>query len=192
MAEFKTYITPRGFKRLRDEHRYLRLVERPKIVDEVAYAAARGDRSENAEYIYGKKRLREIDARLRQLARRLDPLTVVPPGDVPVDRVYLGARVPLRHGAAVPDLRYRLAAPDDPAVARRPDARGVRADEVCLQLRQVIRRDHRARLLAESGGDPVDRPALANDATDHGVGRLERRARVRAHRRARRLPAGPA
>jgi len=93
MAEFKNYITPRGFKRLRDEQRYLRLVERPKIVDEVAYAASLGDRSENAEYIYGKKRLREIDRRLRWLDKRIRAAEVVDPSADRGDVVFFGASV---------------------------------------------------------------------------------------------------
>ena len=95
MAEFKNYITPRGFKRLRDEQRYLRLVERPKIVDEVAWAASLGDRSENAEYIYGKKRLREIDRRLRWLDKRLSAAEVVEPGTDRGTTVFFGATVTL-------------------------------------------------------------------------------------------------
>ena len=95
MADFKNYITPRGYKRLRDEHLYLRVVERTKVVDEVAHAASLGDRSENAEYIYGKKRLREIDRRLRWLHKRLAAAEVVEPS---VDRgevIYFGATVTL-------------------------------------------------------------------------------------------------
>ncbi|TNF24740.1 MAG: transcription elongation factor GreB [Deltaproteobacteria bacterium] len=93
MADFKNYITPRGFKRLRDEQRWLRLVERPKIVDEVAYAASLGDRSENAEYIYGKKRLREIDRRLRWLDKRISAAEVVDPSADRGEVVYFGATV---------------------------------------------------------------------------------------------------
>ena len=66
------YITPEGARRLSEELGRLRTVERPKTVQEVADAAAQGDRSENAEYIYGKKRLREIDRRTRWLEKRLD------------------------------------------------------------------------------------------------------------------------
>ena len=71
------YITPEGAKRLRDELDYLWKVERPRVTQAVSDAAAEGDRSENAEYIYGKKRLREIDRRVRFLVKRLDALTVV-------------------------------------------------------------------------------------------------------------------
>lgn len=95
MAEFKNYITPRGFKRLRDEQRWLRLVERPKIVDEVAWAASLGDRSENAEYIYGKRRLREIDRRLRWLDKRISAAEVVEPATDRGEVVFFGATVVL-------------------------------------------------------------------------------------------------
>ncbi|MGD9342089.1 MAG: transcription elongation factor GreB, partial [Chromatiales bacterium] len=71
------YITPSGAARLRDELDQLWRVERPQVTRAVAAAAAEGDRSENAEYIYGKKRLREIDRRVRHLRRRLDGLKIV-------------------------------------------------------------------------------------------------------------------
>jgi len=90
---FKNYITPRGYKRLRDEHFWLRLGERPRVVEEVAYAASLGDRSENAEYIYGKKRLREIDRRLRFLGKRLNAAEVVEPSTDRGATVYFGATV---------------------------------------------------------------------------------------------------
>ncbi len=77
------YITPDGAKKLRAELDHLWTVERPRVTQEVADAAAQGDRSENAEYIYGKRRLREIDRRVRFLSKRLDEVTVVsePPSD---------------------------------------------------------------------------------------------------------------
>ncbi len=91
------YITPAGFKRLVDELVHLRTVARPKIVQEVSDAAAQGDRSENAEYIYGKRKLREIDRRMRFLGKRIDAAVVVDPtakrGET--GRVYFGATVVL-------------------------------------------------------------------------------------------------
>jgi transcription elongation factor GreB len=87
------YITPEGAKKLSDELVRLRTVERPKTVQEVADAAAQGDRSENAEYIYGKKRLREIDRRLNYLSKRLDKAVLVDPTQQRGDRAYFGARV---------------------------------------------------------------------------------------------------
>lgn len=73
------YISAKGAKKLRDELDHLVRVERPQVVNTVAAAAAEGDRSENAEYIYGKKRLREIDSRVRFLNKRLDDCEIVPP-----------------------------------------------------------------------------------------------------------------
>ena len=77
MADESVYITPEGFRKLQDELDHLWRVERPKVTEAVAKAAALGDRSENADYIYGKKRLREIDSRLRFLQKRTDALVVV-------------------------------------------------------------------------------------------------------------------
>ena len=87
------YITPEGAKKLRAEFDQLWTVERPRVTQEVADAAAQGDRSENAEYIYGKRRLREIDRRVRFLSKRLDEVIVVsdPPSDP--ERVFFGAWV---------------------------------------------------------------------------------------------------
>jgi transcription elongation factor GreB len=110
-------ITPEGFEKLREEYDRLWRVERPKVTKEVQIAAAHGDRSENAEYIYGKKRLREIDSRLRLLSKRLDELTVVKPGEVPEDRVYFGACVRLVDEESV-EVRYRLVGPDETDVPK--------------------------------------------------------------------------
>jgi len=88
------YLTPAGAKQLADELQRLMSVDRPKVVREVAEAAAQGDRSENAEYIYGKKRLREIDRRIHYLNKRLDSAEVVDPvrrGDS--DQIFFGATV---------------------------------------------------------------------------------------------------
>lgn len=87
------YITPEGARRLSEELGRLRSVERPKTVQEVADAAAQGDRSENAEYIYGKKRLREIDRRMRYLTQRLEHAVVVDPKAQRGDKVFFGATV---------------------------------------------------------------------------------------------------
>src|SRR5258708_38759310 len=75
----KNYMTLRGYEQLRDELRQLTRVERPKVVDVVSWAAANGDRSENGDYIYGKRRLRGIDRRIRFLATRLENSQVVGP-----------------------------------------------------------------------------------------------------------------
>ena len=75
----KNYITPAGMQRLRDEHRFLVSRERPAVTQVVAWAASNGDRSENADYLYGKRRLRQIDSRIRFLAKRIDAAEVVDP-----------------------------------------------------------------------------------------------------------------
>ncbi len=90
----KNYITPPGFKALQDELKQLRRVDRPKIVEIVSWAAGNGDRSENGDYIYGKKRLREIDRRMRFLLKRMEAAEIVDPAAQPnKDRVYFGATV---------------------------------------------------------------------------------------------------
>lgn len=95
MARPRRYITPAGYERLREELARLLREERPRVTREVSEAAAQGDRSENAEYIYGKRRLREIDRRIEFLVKRLDDLTVVPPRNDDPERVYFGAWVEL-------------------------------------------------------------------------------------------------
>src|SRR5579859_8109854 len=90
----KNYMTPAGFKRLKDERDYLARTERPKIVEVVSWAAGNGDRSENGDYLYGKKRLREIDRRLRFLTKRLEAAEVVDPTrQQGLDRIFFGATV---------------------------------------------------------------------------------------------------
>ncbi len=93
-ASGKNYITPAGYERLRDELLDLIDNERPKIVDVVHWAASNGDRSENGDYLYGKKRLREIDRRIRFLTKRLEIAEVVDPSvHVGSDQVFFGATV---------------------------------------------------------------------------------------------------
>ncbi len=92
-AGVKNYITPAGYARLRDELKQLLDVERPEVVRIVSWAAGNGDRSENGDYIYGKKRLREIDRRIRFLIKRLDIAEVVNVGGQEQDRVFFGATV---------------------------------------------------------------------------------------------------
>jgi transcription elongation factor GreB len=87
------YVTREGARKLQDELASLRSSQRPKIVQEVADAAAQGDRSENAEYIYGKRKLREIDRRIHWLTKRLEGATVVEPRTESVDQVFFGAFV---------------------------------------------------------------------------------------------------
>ncbi len=92
----KNYITLKGFELLKRELAELLHVERPKVVEVVAWAASNGDRSENADYTYGKKRLREIDKRLRFLQRRIDLAEVVQPEKQSGERVLFGATVTVR------------------------------------------------------------------------------------------------
>ncbi|MGI9592660.1 MAG: transcription elongation factor GreB [Myxococcota bacterium] len=112
------YITPEGARRLQEELAQLWNVERPRVTQEVADAAAQGDRSENAEYIYGKKRLREIDRRVRFLRKRLEEVEVVRPGEVgDRERVFFGAWVTLEDEDGA-EHRYRLVGPDEFDVER--------------------------------------------------------------------------
>ena len=110
------YITPEGERALKEELHYLWKIERPKVTQSVTEAAAQGDRSENAEYTYGKKRLREIDRRVRYLRKRLEVLIVVKQLPSDPGKVYFGAWVELldENNAT---FRYRLVGPDelDPA-----------------------------------------------------------------------------
>jgi transcription elongation factor GreB len=90
----KNYMTPAGYARLRAEQHALACVERPKVVEVVSWAAGNGDRSENGDYLYGKKRLREIDRRLRFLAKRLEIAEVVDPAQqTNRSQVFFGATV---------------------------------------------------------------------------------------------------
>jgi transcription elongation factor GreB len=101
--KLKNYITPAGLQRLKDEHRFLMNRERPAVTQVVAWAASNGDRSENADYQYGKRRLRQIDSRIRFVAKRIDAAEVVDPA-VPrpgsaATRVFFGATVTYKDAA---------------------------------------------------------------------------------------------
>jgi transcription elongation factor GreB len=91
----KNYVTPAGYRRMREELAQLWEVERPKLVETIAWAASNGDRSENGDYIYGKRRLREIDRRIRHLSRRLEAAEVVDNAGQGHDRIFFGATVTL-------------------------------------------------------------------------------------------------
>jgi transcription elongation factor GreB len=106
------FITAAGRQRLEQEYQRLWSVERPRVAREVGEAAAQGDRSENAEYIYGKRRLREIDSRLEFLSRRLDELHVVAPEDPGDGVVRFGAWVELA-GEAGQSVEYQIVGPDE-------------------------------------------------------------------------------
>ena len=112
------YATAEGARRLREELDYLWRVHRPQVTRAVAEAAAQGDRSENAEYIYGKKQLREIDRRVRYLRKRLDGLVVVsrPPDDR--SRVFFGAWVRVEDEEGL-ETEFRIVGPDEIDPARR-------------------------------------------------------------------------
>ena len=111
-ASKSKYLTAEGEQKLKAELHQLWKVERPQVTQSVAEAAALGDRSENAEYIYGKKRLREIDSRVRYLSKRLEEISVVSTLPDDLNKVYFGAWVTLEddHGRLA---RYRLVGPDE-------------------------------------------------------------------------------
>ena len=98
--KLKNYITPAGLQRLKDEHRFLMSRERPAVTQVVSWAAGNGDRSENADYLYGKRRLRQIDSRIRFLTKRIDAAEVVDPAasraGSAATRVFFGATVTYR------------------------------------------------------------------------------------------------
>lgn len=109
----RTPITPEGAKRLQDELQQLWQVERPRVTHEVSEAAALGDRSENAEYIYGKKRLREIDRRVRFLRKHLEEVQVIEAGRVAdPSKVFFGAWVTVEDEEGE-ERCYRLVGPDE-------------------------------------------------------------------------------
>jgi transcription elongation factor GreB len=117
-AGLKNYITPAGFKRLKDEALHLLDKERPELVKVIHWAASNGDRSENADYIYGKRRLREIDRRIRFLTKRLDAAVVVDPaGREDTDQVFFGATVTLMQEDGVEKI-YSIVGIDEADVSR--------------------------------------------------------------------------
>jgi transcription elongation factor GreB len=139
----KNYITPSGLQRLKDEHRFLLSKERPAVTQVVAWAASNGDRSENADYQYGKRRLRQIDRRIRFLMKRIDFAEVVDPQAPRSGRaathIYFGATV-----------RYANAAGTEKMVSI------VGVDEVDLDHNQISWMSPLARALMKSGpGDSV-------------------------------------
>jgi transcription elongation factor GreB len=141
----KNYITPAGLQRLRDERRFLLTRERPAVTEVVAWAAGNGDRSENADYQYGKRRLRQIDSRIRFLTRRIDAAHVVDP-EAPrsgraASHVYFGATVMYRSGAGSEQV-----------------VTIVGADEVDLDRRHISWASPLARALMKAG--PGDRVVL--------------------------------
>jgi transcription elongation factor GreB len=142
-AQVKNYITPSGLQRLKDEHRFLLTRERPAVTKVVAWAAGNGDRSENADYQYGKRRLRQIDRRIRFLTKRIDAAEIVDP-EAPrsgraATHVFFGATV-----------RYANAAGSERVVSV------VGADEVDLDRSYISWLSPLARALMKCGvGDRV-------------------------------------
>lgn len=94
MSDYRSYLTKNGFLMLRDELNHLLKVERPKVVTDVSWAASNGDRSENGDYIYGKKRLRQIDSRVKYLLIQIEDSTIINPLEqVNKDQIFFGATV---------------------------------------------------------------------------------------------------
>jgi transcription elongation factor GreB len=106
------YITPEGEKTLRAELHQLWKVERPQVVSVVHEAAKNGDRSENGDYIYGKRRLREIDSRVRYLGKRLEELKVITQKPDDINRVFFGAQVTVEDDDGK-EQKYRIVGPDE-------------------------------------------------------------------------------
>ena len=114
MSEPINYITPEGYARLKAEFDQLYKVERPKVVSDVAWAASNGDRSENADYIYGKRRLRQIDSRLKFLMKRMDLAEVVDPArQQGLDKIFFGAWVTLYSMRHDREQRFRIVGQDE-------------------------------------------------------------------------------
>jgi transcription elongation factor GreB len=114
----KNYITPSGLKKIKAEYHQLFHNERPKLVETISWAASNGDRSENGDYIYGKRRLREIDRRLRFLGRRLAAAVLVEVSTQAKDTVLFGARVTVEDEKSKP-LVYHIVGEDEIDVEKR-------------------------------------------------------------------------
>ena len=153
VARVKNYITPDGLQRLKDEHKFLLTRERPAVTQVVAWAASNGDRSENADYQYGKRRLRQIDRRIRFLTKRIDAAEVVDPQAPRTGR----AATQVFFGATV---RYATAAGTERVVSI------VGVDEVDMSRNHISWVSPLARALMKSG--PGDRVVLhAPGGTEH-------------------------
>jgi transcription elongation factor GreB len=149
-AGSKNYITPAGFRRLKDEALHLLDRERPDLVKVVAWAASNGDRSENADYIYGKRRLREIDRRIRFLTERMEAAEVIDPtAREPTDQVFFGATVTVvdEHGQ---ETIYSIVGIDEADVSRG------RLSWIALLARALLKRREGDEItLKAPGGDQV-------------------------------------
>lgn len=114
MTDRKNYITKQGYQRLKDELNFLVKVDRPKVVADVSWAASNGDRSENGDYIYGKKRLRQIDARAKFLFGRIDEAIVIDPSlQEQQDKIFFGAWVTLLNESDNSERYYRIVGQDE-------------------------------------------------------------------------------
>lgn len=114
MADQKNYITPEGHAKIEAEYQQLLKVERPEVVRVVSWAAGNGDRSENGDYIYGKKRLRQIDGRLRFLMQRMDAAVIVDPvTQQGLEKVFFGAWVTLFSLKNETEVTYRIVGQDE-------------------------------------------------------------------------------
>jgi transcription elongation factor GreB len=114
MADQKNYITPEGHAALEAEFQYLLKVDRPEVVRVVSWAAGNGDRSENGDYIYGKKRLRQIDSRLRFLMQRMDHAVIVDPQTQQgLEKIFFGAWVTLYSLERDTEHTYRIVGQDE-------------------------------------------------------------------------------
>tara|TARA_Y100000780_G_scaffold232559_1_gene266222 strand:- start:7170 stop:7634 length:465 start_codon:yes stop_codon:yes gene_type:complete len=111
----KTYITKAGADTLREELLKLKNEERPKVVETVSWAASNGDRSENGDYLYGKKRLREIDRRIRYIIKKLEGAQIVDPETLSTDKVVFGLKVKVLHEDER-ELLYQIVGEDEIAV----------------------------------------------------------------------------
>lgn len=114
MAELKNYITPEGYAALEKEFQFLIKVDRPEVVRVVSWAAGNGDRSENGDYIYGKKRLRQIDSRIRFLTKRMESSEIVySHTQSNLEKVYFGAWVTLFNLSDDSELKIRIVGQDE-------------------------------------------------------------------------------
>ncbi len=112
MSDKKNYITPPGFEKLRAEYLQLLNGERPKVVEVVTWAASNGDRSENADYQYGKRRLREIDKRVHFLKNRMEDAEVIDPSQLKSDKVVFGATVTIENDEGE-EVIYQIVGEDE-------------------------------------------------------------------------------
>ena len=113
-ADEKNYITPEGFAVLQAEFNQLYKIERPEVVRTVSWAASNGDRSENGDYIYGKRRLRQIDGRLKHLMKRMDLAEIVDGSlQVGLEKIFFGAFVTLYDEKTEAEMTYRIVGKDE-------------------------------------------------------------------------------